>query len=266
MPIDIRRAAISLGSAALLALAIGTSPAWSEEPVTACDTLGASALDTTRPPGVAGTDFSAIDAAIALPACNEAYAASKGDPRVAFQLARVLQKSAEEARERAQALYAESAKAGHALAMVNLASLLEASDPAQAFEWYEKSAALGNALGQFNLAYAYQYGAGTDIDVNKAIEFYTKAMDQGDMVAPHNLAIIYDEAKLVPRDMAKAIPLYELAAERGYRDAIFNLALILQKGDGVAADPARALSLFEQAASLGDEEAARVVETLKAAK
>lgn len=266
MPINVRRNAICLGSAAFLALAIGASPAWSGEPATECDTLGASALDTSRPAGVAGTEFSAIDASIALPACNEAYEANKDDPRVAFQLARVLQKSAEEARERAQALYVESAKGGHPLAMVNLASLLESSDPVQAFEWYEKSAALGNSLGQFNLAYAYQYGQGTDVDVNKAIEFYTKSMDQGDIVAPHNLAVIYDEGKLVPRDMAKAIPLYELAAERGYRDAIFNLALALQKGDGVTADPARALALFEKGASLGDKDAAKVVEMLKAAQ
>ncbi len=247
----------------IAALSLGMQPARSEEASTACDRLAASPLDTSRPAGLAGVEQAQIDAAVAMPACTAAYESGAPSPRIVFQLARVFRKAGDAAK--AKALYLEASKAGHAVAMVNLAAMIEDSEPEQALDWYRKSAELGSALGQYNLGVAYQNGMGGPVDADKAIESYRKALDQGDSFAAYNLAVLYDEGTLVDRDMVQAIKLYELAVKGGNVDAMVNLAITLEKGDGVTVDKAAALALFEQAAALGDLEAVEQAARLRKA-
>ncbi|PPJ49317.1 sel1 repeat family protein [Rhizobium sp. KAs_5_22] len=242
---------------------LGIYPVRAEDASSVCDRLASSPLDTSRPAGLAGVEQAQIDAAVAIPACTEAYERGAPSPRIVFQLARVFRKAGDVAK--AKALYLEASKAGHAVAMVNLAAMIEDSEPEQALDWYRKSAELGSALGQYNLGVAYQNGMGGPVDADKAIEFYRKALDQGDSFAAYNLAVLYDEGTLVDRDMVQAIKLYEVAVKGGNVDAMVNLAITLEKGDGVTADKAAALALFEQAAALGDLEAVEQAARLRKA-
>lgn len=242
---------------------LGIHPVRAENASSVCDRLAASSFDASRPTGLAGVEQDQIDVALAMPACTEAYAGGMPAPRIIFQLGRVYQKTGDAAK--AKALYLEASNAGHAVAMVNLGTMIEDDEPEQARGWYEKAAELGNVLGQYNLAVAYANGIGGPVDAGKAIKFYRKAMEQGDSVAAYNLAVLYDEGKLVDRDMVQAIKLYEVAVKGGNIDAMVNLAITLEKGDGVTVDKAAALSLFERAAALGDLEAVEQAARLRKA-
>ena len=229
-----------------------------------CDDLAASPYDDTRPAGIAGVEPDEIDVEKALPACMAAHEANKDDPRIAFQLARVLEMSDEF--EKAKALYEQAMNAGHIGATINYGAAVEEADPKAAFAAYTKAAEAGNVLGQYNLGVAYKDGIGTEPDGAKAIEWTTKAADQGDPWAAYNLAIIHDEGTLVPKDMDKAITFYKKAVEGGNIDAMMNLAIVYEEGQGVPADKAEALRLYQMAADAGDEEAQQAVERLKEAK
>jgi len=90
--------------------------------VAECDALAASPLDTTKPGNVKGVEYDRMDGSLALTACERAVKEAGGDARQKFQLARAIQKAAGDL-ARARALYLEAAKAGHLLAMNNLATL-----------------------------------------------------------------------------------------------------------------------------------------------
>ncbi|HKD27414.1 MAG TPA: hypothetical protein VKC66_16135 [Xanthobacteraceae bacterium] len=58
----------------------------------ACDRLAASPYDKARPSGIQGVAFEQVDAPAAIEACRAALEARPDDARLAFQLARALQK------------------------------------------------------------------------------------------------------------------------------------------------------------------------------
>lgn len=226
-----------------------------------CDSLAASSNDTTRPAGVAGIEEDKIDVGKALPACRDAYAASNQDPRLAFQLGRVLMKDGK--KDEALALYEQSAKAGHSVAMVNYAVAIEDERPADAFASYKQAAETGDALGQYNLGVAYQNGVGVAADGKLALEWFKKSSDQGDGWSAYNIGVLHDEGKLLPVNKPEAVTFYRLAADRGIADAMINLAMVLETGDGVPADKASAATLYEQAAALGDADGIAAVKRMK---
>ena len=240
-------------------LVLGSAPAFADP----CDDLASSPYDTTRPAGIKGVEPDKIDVAKALPACTAAYELAKDDPRIGFQLGRVLLASGDAAKSKA--LFETAMKAGHAAAAVNYGAAVEDTDPKAAFDAYTMAAEAGNALGQYNLGVAYKDGIGTEPDGKKAIEWTTKSAEQGDPWAAYNLAVIFDEADLTPRDMPKAVAYYRKAIEGGVVDAMVNLAFVLEKGDGVPVDREGAILLFEQAAATGDVEAKSNFDRLKAA-
>jgi TPR repeat protein len=65
------------------------------------------------------------------------------------------------------------------------------ADPAEAFRWFEKSAAGGHPSGLFFLAAAYREGKGTAPDPLKAMELYRKGAERGDWEAAQQLAHMY---------------------------------------------------------------------------
>ncbi len=79
-------------------------------------------------------------------------------------------------------------------------------DYSQAFQWYKKSAECDspNPIAFFNLAYAYQYGEGTEVDMFAAFEWYQKAAAENIPQALNNLAYFYDAGIAVNRDPEKA--------------------------------------------------------------
>ena len=53
-------------------------------------------------------------------------------------------------------------------------------DKTKAFEWYEKSANLGDSMAMYNLGRSYQLGYGVSQDLVKAKQWFTKTVEQGD--------------------------------------------------------------------------------------
>jgi TPR repeat protein len=92
----------------------------------ACDRLAASPYDKARPAGIQGVPFEQVDAHAAIEACRVALAGRPDDVRLAFQLARALQKDGgAEALTEAARLYRLAADQGHATAQTNLGTFYE---------------------------------------------------------------------------------------------------------------------------------------------
>jgi hypothetical protein len=68
--------------------------------------------------------------------------------------------------------------------MVDLAGMLRGgvgikNDDAEAFRWYQKAAALGNAEAMYNLGLMFEYGRGVQKDEAESTRWYRKAADAG---------------------------------------------------------------------------------------
>ncbi|GBB87800.1 hypothetical protein RclHR1_01430009 [Rhizophagus clarus] len=56
-------------------------------------------------------------------------------------------------------------------------------DYEKAIELYHKAANSGHSYAQYNLALMYEYGKGTEKNINQAIYWYEKSAKQGDQDA-----------------------------------------------------------------------------------
>ena len=155
----------------------------------------------------------------------------------------------------------------------------------QAFDFYKRTAFVGDAHSQYMLAKIYFEGEITDVDEKKALSFLEMAANNGNSQAQFQLANLYlsGEAKYIKNDdlalawaeksaksgnanaqlllgdiydgtygikadPKKAYKYYRLVAHRGEVQAMLKLGLFLELGRGVKADYAKALSWYEKAA------------------
>ena len=242
---------LALCSAAVMLTAlIQTGPALSDDPVTTCDALASSPLDTARPADVVGVAFEDIDIATAEPACRAAWEATR-DPRIGYQLARVL--FHDDKLEEANALFAEAAAGGHVEAKIGVAQTLLELARAQAAALLTEASDAGSLNAMYNLALDYAEGTGVPQDTEKAIALYEQASDLGDAWSSYNLGVLYDEGELVLRDEDKARAYYEKAAAKDHYWAMINLGYLLLEGTPAPADHAKAAELFRRAATEGGD-------------
>lgn len=215
-----------------------------------CDAVAGSRYDMTRNAAFAPVALEDIKIGAALSACREAYNAG-GSARMAFQLARALERSGQDLD--AMKLYAQAAAFGHTVAMVNYGAMLgKRGDPISEFSHYKKSAEMGDMLGAYNLGVAYRDGIGTEVNGAEAARWFDKAAASGDETAAFNLGVLLDDGSLVGEDNARAAAYYRLAVEGGSVDAMINLGLMLESGEGIAQDLPAAARYFKQAADHGD--------------
>jgi TPR repeat protein len=81
------------------------------------------------------------------------------------------------------------------------------------------------------------------------------AAKQGDAVAQFNLGVAYDYGKDVPQDHAQAVNWYRKAAVQGLASAQYNLGLAYDYGEGVPQDHVQAVNWYRKAAEQGDASA-----------
>ena len=86
---------------------------------------------------------------------------------------------------------------------------------AEAFQWYEKSAAQGNADGQNALGVCYEKGRGVKQNFTEAVKWSQKAVEQGHAQAMCNLGSCYFRGNGVKQDFKEAVKLYEKAVAKG---------------------------------------------------
>ena len=114
-------------------------------------------------------------------------------------------------------------------------------DAEAAFNYYKKSADLGNPFGKHYAACAYLAGNGVEKSIDEWLRLETKAADQGVPAAQFNLGICYLKGDRVEKNKEKALQLLKMAADNHYEGAI----KILQNVDPKLQD-----SVQEQASPL----------------
>ncbi len=118
--------------------------------------------------------------------------------------------------------------------------------PTAVKEW-RPIAIKGDPDAQFNLAQAYRFGRGVEIDMKQAEDWYRKAANQGHFQAEDNLGLIMFQNG----DRQNAMPVIERSAARGDPRAQYVLGTALYNGDHMKQDWVRAYALMTRASAAG---------------
>lgn len=130
---------------------------------------------------------------------------------------------------------AERASKGDGLAMFLMGREFQNKDDiVKAVEWYEKSAATGNAAAINALGIVQFYGFGTPKDPAKAVERFEKVIAMADAADPEDLAeaCYYlgrcsDKGLGLPKDRAKTREWFQRSAELGNAASMFMTGMLL---------------------------------------
>ncbi len=124
-------------------------------------------------------------------------------------------------------------------------------DPAQAAEYFRRSAIAGSVDDMRKLGTMYIEGTGVPQDYAQAMEWFRRAAEAGSAEAMNNMGVLYRKGWGAARDDGKAAEWYRKAAEAGSADGMFNLAAIYMNGWGTARDPKEAAIWYRKAAEAG---------------
>ena len=197
-PVKIRNAFVVAALAGLTGLV--NSPAISAQTadVTDCDRYAASDFDKqSRAPGV---PFNRIDVAKAIPACQDAIAASPDDPRIVYQLGR-----------------AHDANRDYSKAIV----------------FFQNPPTPISPSGQVNLGSLYFNGQGVARDYGEAAKWDRRAAGQGLAPAQANLGLMYIRGQGVDVDYVEGLRRLRLAADQNFAPALNALGDLFAEGTGV---------------------------------
>lgn len=142
----------------------------------------------------------------------------------------------------AMPLLRQSADAGHAAAQAIFGEILDRSDASEeAVAYFRKSAAQGNADGQFDLGTMLATGKGVDKNLAEARKWILLAAEQGHQLATNELALAYINGSLdiseSERQSAQALRWIRAAADNGDLTAMGKLAAAYRAGEfGLAVD------------------------------
>jgi TPR repeat protein len=230
-----------------------------------CDRLAASPYDATRATGIEGVRFERVDASAAIDACKAALRDKPDDARLAFQLARALEKDGGfEALAEAVRLYRLAAEQGHAAAQYNLGAFYENGhaglprDDEEAARLYRLAADQGLALAQARLGLFYMAGrGGLPKDDQETVRLSKLAADQGVGIAQESLGLLYESGRGgLPKDDKESARLYKLAADQGVASAQGSLGRFYETGrGGLPRDDQEAARLYRLAADQGNTNA-----------
>ena len=118
-------------------------------------------------------------------------AAEKGHTESQYEYARILLYGDKTLKNETEGLKwgRKAAEAGHIKAQHMLGACLMAGgertikNREEAIFWYKKAAEAGYVDAQYNLATAYEFGFGVNVDKEEAIKWYQKAASQEGMMA-----------------------------------------------------------------------------------
>jgi len=139
---------------------------------------------------------------------------------------------------------------------------LNEKDFAEAVVWFRKAAENRLAVAQYNLAVAYDLGAGVEQDAKKAVFWYRKAALQNDPDAQVLLAICLHNGDGVERNFDEAEKWFKRAAGLGSADAQYQISLYYIEGRAVPKDYVQAYVFLSMAAAQGDSDAGELKEAL----
>lgn len=125
--------------------------------------------------------------------------------------------------------------------------------PRDAFSWFYKAASKGEPMGQYNLAYCYDNGYGTQQNFEKAAQYYELAYKAGIIAAANNLGVLYYNGHGVAQDYNKAFNYFLESAEQENSMAYMNVGRCYVTGNGTPSDPEKGMVWFEKAAESGNK-------------
>ena len=111
---------------------------------------------------------------------------------------------------------------------------------------------LNDTIAMRDLAYHYQKGYGTTVDLKKSFQLYKKAAENGNSYAFSDLGLFYKEGIYVQKNIKKAIEYYLIAADKGDSFALFNLGVIYTRGNDVPVNFNKGFDYINKAARLGN--------------
>ena len=137
----------------------------------------------------------------------------------------------------------------------------------EALIWVEKTAKLGDAIGQNNLAFMYDNGLGTKENKKLAYQWFVKAGEQNQVNALTTIASYYLDGDVVNQNYVKAFQFYNKAANMRFEDSawfkifsdyeilwknnqsrsIYALGLMHEKGQGTRYDYEKAKEFYLKA-------------------
>lgn len=121
------------------------------------------------------------------------------------------------------------AKEGNAEAQWHLSHyyIFYTEDEKMGLYWAEQSAKNNNPSGLYTLGNCYEYGYGTDVDVQKAAEAYMASADLGDDDAKFALYLFYYNGTFFKKDREKAFNILKELVKNKYQKAYIEYALEL---------------------------------------
>ena len=114
----------------------------------------------------------------------------------------------------------------------------------ESLRWYRKAAEQGHAGALRAIGSVYFHGYGVTEDKAEGIRWWKKAAEAGDVWIANELGKRYYNGLDVTKDYAQAVVWCKIAAEHGYAESRFMLAECYHFGRGVAVDHAEALKWF----------------------
>lgn len=154
-----------------------------------------------------------------------------------------------------KAIEKDPQKAGAANRMLGIIyadTVMGKKDAKKAFEFFTASAELGDSIGMYRLAKAYDLGEGTVQNLEKASQYYTQSADAGYPQAKAEAGWIYLRGyKGVSKDLEKAVKYLQDAVETENADAMAYLGNAYENGWGIDKNESKALELYSQAAEAG---------------
>ncbi len=133
-----------------------------------------------------------------------------------------------------------------------IATLLEANKPIEAFALAQEKAGEGDPEAQFALGWFYDSGQNITADKAKAVAQYRKCADKGLSQCQWRLGVMLDTGEGVPADPAAAFGWISKAAAQNSPAAQASLAVLHATGRGTVVDYAKALDLYKAAAKGGE--------------
>lgn len=198
-------------------------------------------------------------------ACENDIVDHPEEPRLKFQLARIL--LADDMNDEGLTLMRQVADQGYPVAQYWIGLIyregnLVPQDNEVAAQWYARSAESGNPYAMYNLAVMKRRGTGVETDLVGAVALYQSAADLGHVSAMANLGTMHLKGLGTPQDDDAAFTLMRLAAQLGSMDAMYNMGFFYETGIGTTKDIDAALEWYGEAANLGDDDAAAAVSAL----
>lgn len=134
-------------------------------------------------------------------------------------------------------------------------------DYSKAFEWFEKSADVGNKFAQYSLDSLYFYGNGITQNHEKAFEYYKLSADQDNAYSCYETAKMLRDGIGIEKNLEQAEiyfqkaynGFYKIAAENPDEKILYRLGMMTFSGTGCDTDRDLGIEYIKQSAELGNE-------------